>query len=537
MKKCSLFTFLICSSVFTVSLSQSKLTLLQNDLQKLGLEEKVKSMKENEYKVEDKFGQIAKIKKERFEEDKTKSWRDTTFTERKDLNDKGIFAWECDKSYLFDANKNKTEESWYNAEGERVSKWIYKYDDKGNMVEEGLYNSDGSLFNKRVYKYDDKSLLIEKNRYYSDGSLYHKRIYNYSESGKLMGEILYDLNGKIIKKKNYKYDGEKLIEENIYYSITPCNYNYPVLHEELRNAIKQGRVKADTTLFVTDEKSFMEKMKSCEDGNDKILVRNKNGTVKEVHIYDWDGKLIWLINLYYNGKFSPSRASGEDVLLGKIKTNLYTGKTEYTNKIEYKYDDKGNQIEKTVYYSDESLDTKYEFKYDNNGRIIDEPHYYFSPKLSDKYELMYDTNGRIVTEPKLSQKYIYDYDDRGNKKEKTYKYFFPDRKEDPDRYTNHWGYNDKNQCVEYSSHSRYGKNEWDNSTTYKYNDQGKIIEENAVSSKKIFNEEKNNYDTSDNTITTKYEYDNRGNWIKKITYENGILLKHMIEREIEYFLE
>jgi hypothetical protein len=56
----------------------------------------------------------------------------------------------------------------------------------------------------------------------------------------------------------------------------------------------------------------------------------------------------------------------------------------------YKYDDKGNEIEKNFYNSSGSLGNKSTYKYDDKGNLIEENSYYSDGSLESKETYMYE---------------------------------------------------------------------------------------------------------------------------------------------------
>ena len=111
-------------------------------------------------------------------------------------------------------------------------------------------------------------------------------------------------------------------------------------------------------------------------------------------------------------------------------------------------------------------------------------------KVRSCSEFFYKAEDRFgkLEKGSLNSKYTYRYDEKGNKTEQT----------------------------TYNPDGSLNKN------TYKYSENGKLTEVNE-------------YD-SDGSLhsTSKYEYDNQGNWIKRIDFEDAIP-KHILEREYEYY--
>ena len=73
-----------------------------------------------------------------------------------------------------------------------------------------------------------------------------------------------------------------------------------------------------------------------------------------------------------------------------LEENYYSGNlTYFTFKTTYKYDSKGNRIEKNDY----NLDSKWTYKYDSKGNEI-EWNYYYSGSLESKYTSKYEHDSK-----------------------------------------------------------------------------------------------------------------------------------------------
>ena len=91
----------------------------------------------------------------------------------------------------------------------------------------------------------------------------------------------------------------------------------------------------------------------------------------------------------------------------------------------YKYDSAGNMIEFTEYDFDGSLDVKFRYKYDSAGNMIEVATYFYG-RLAEKLLHKYDSAGNKIEEAEynsdgsLNWKRLYKYDSAGNIIENTY---------------------------------------------------------------------------------------------------------------------
>lgn len=179
------------------------------------------------------------------------------------------------------------------------------------------------------------------------------------------------------------------------------------------------------------------------------------------------------------------------------------GQTRYT----YKFDEAGNNTEKSYYDLDGALIQKEFYSYDEAGNRTEFSCYRPDGTLNWKYLYIYDNNSKCTeqswfnTDGTLNIKFLYTYDDQGNKKVLTY---------DSDGSMTRGQlefYDKKGNINELSSLNTNGRLE--DKFIYTYDEAGSCTE--AL-----------RYD-SDGDLTGRYlhayEYDKTGNWIKQINSE------------------
>lgn len=191
----------------------------KNDVEKMKLYGKVKSLRKISYKVVEKYGDIYKGDISY----KYSSNVDCKFNEDGVIMEENMYdsydgSLETKKIYIYDDKGNKIEEIYNNSEGFPTVKKKYKYDDKGNNIELNGYRFDGILSSKYTHTFDDKGNEIESNSYNpDDGTLKYKMFKRYDIFGNLILISQHYPNGKLYHKLTYKYDdkGNK-IELNKY---------------------------------------------------------------------------------------------------------------------------------------------------------------------------------------------------------------------------------------------------------------------------------------------------------------------------------
>ena len=186
---------LLSTIVILFFLGCSSNSKYENDVTRLNLKGKVKSINEFSYEAIEKFGNIKRGKRKR------------------------KLSWDLDEYIIFDNKGNKIEENKYSSDGNLKYKYTYKYDNKGNKIEVNYYNSDGSLESKQLYKYDNNGNEIEADYYNPVGSLADKWTYKYNEKGNIIEVNNYNSAGSLIGNAIHKYDEKgKRIEANLYIS-------------------------------------------------------------------------------------------------------------------------------------------------------------------------------------------------------------------------------------------------------------------------------------------------------------------------------
>ncbi len=171
-KNMKITKLLIISLFFTFLACQQKQEL-RNDINKMNLNDKVKSIKENTFEVFDRFGKLKKGEKINY----------NYYT-------------------VFDEKGNIKETIEYTLYGNTNMKIKYKYDKIGNLTEINSYKQDDNLIEKSIYKYDKKIKKAKINVYKSNGELKYSRVYNYDKQGR---KIKKNKKGKVIED-GYKYD-------------------------------------------------------------------------------------------------------------------------------------------------------------------------------------------------------------------------------------------------------------------------------------------------------------------------------------------
>jgi len=192
---------------------------------------------------------------------------------------------------------------------------------------------------------------------------------------------------------------------------------------------------------------------------------------KKLYKYNENGNLIETKDFNLKDEYIGKTIYKTDDNKNLIETNDFNSKDEFIGKTLYIRDDKENAIETNSYDSKGNLYSKLKSEYDTKGRVLEVISYGLENKLKEKTYIKYDGKGRII-----EIKVITD----GSVIIKNFNY--------------------------------ENKEKDDLTLMVKYED----------------------YLTMSKTIY-RYKYDENGNWIQKISIEDG-KPKIIEEREIEYYM-
>lgn len=175
----------------------------------------------------------------------------------------------------------------------------YNYDSQGRLLSVDSKDADsGSYEGKTVIKYGSNGEISQRSRYNADGSLYSRYMYTYDSNKRLIRETVYSSDGSLLYKTNYTYGSNgKLSTEICYDSDGSMSLKRTYVYDAYKNL----------TRFTTYES-------------------NGSKTYEETYSYNKSGYMT----------------SSTEI------NNFYSYKTIY----KYRYDSRGNIIEKRCYNGD-----------------------------------------------------------------------------------------------------------------------------------------------------------------------------------------
>ena len=189
---------------------------LKNDLKRLRLTGKIKSIRSIEYAAGDESGKI--VRKERSSTGYSDSY--TVFNSKGDITELVYFdsneIMSQRRLMKFNEKGKIIEETWYKSEAAPENRFIYKYDKKGNMIEvTGFIKGKDQCNHRTLYRYDEKGNQIERDDYYPCDALSSKIVWKYDDRGNMLEEVFSGVDGKYGLITVNTYDAaDKLIESS-----------------------------------------------------------------------------------------------------------------------------------------------------------------------------------------------------------------------------------------------------------------------------------------------------------------------------------
>jgi hypothetical protein len=251
----------------------------KTDVEKDGLNGKVKQVTLNCFYVNEKSGEIIKEKK----------CDDNNYSVVYDVKGKKIeltvhsSGWRNEKRvFKYNTKGTLSELHLFDADNNLLSKFIDNCDENGNKIESNLYDTDNNLINRQTYKYDDKGNEIEHNEYNSKNILILKHIYKYDVEGNQIESSAYTPVGNFENKNINKYDDKRnRIETNSYNAEGIIESKGTWKYDEKNNPIEENWYNQQGILnskyiynYVYDQKgNWLKKMEFEKDIPKRIIIK------------------------------------------------------------------------------------------------------------------------------------------------------------------------------------------------------------------------------------------------------------------------
>jgi len=264
----------------------------------------------------------------------------------------------------------------------KIRYYLYKYNHKGYPVEITYYEPDSKNVYLETYAYDRNGCLTGEVQYFADGSVGGSITYRYDENKNLNQQVWYEGINRVRNMETYLYDKQNNLIENIQYfgRDTMVGRDYFKFNENGKVIEHKG---FDSDGMVRDLETYNYDMKGQLIDKDRY---SNNSTVNHQNIYKYDerGNLTEDMQLKESGDMAKKDVYTYDANSKKtghttFEDNFYTRDT---------YDSKGNKV-KTVTNSKGLYDGKVIYRYDNKGNLIDKISYDQLNKAFEKTEYVF----------------------------------------------------------------------------------------------------------------------------------------------------
>jgi len=134
-------------------------------------------------------------------------WKYTPSENGKKIERKSEYKSGKDQKWIYtlDAQLNKSQEIYYDVNGNISYKWEFLYNGNQNITEKKEIDSYGNIYQKWVYKYDDKGNNTELYHYVSNNQLYRIYQMRYDKKGNMKSKFTFDKDENVIELTIFIY--------------------------------------------------------------------------------------------------------------------------------------------------------------------------------------------------------------------------------------------------------------------------------------------------------------------------------------------
>lgn len=443
------------------------------------------------------------------------------------FEEKKVYSYDTEFGYQINSSSISygdtiNEQIQFNQKGEKiVSKTFsgsgilfftsnYIYNTKGKIVEsKTIYTDDAQdlyfpeLKNTYLYTYDSNGNNTEVLMYNKYKSLQSKAILIYDQDSQLTDKQIFDAKNKLVYKESYEYDNHgNLIKEN--------KRNFQITHQY------DSIGKKKSTIYLVDNK----------EGNSTLYEYHDNGLLSKESYFQKD-RLLNKIEYRYNEASQIIEEIEEDIIHPKTQRRIF------------RYDELGNKIEKKWINNSGDLVEIWSCIYDKKGKRVREALYnkdkgstffvlyYYNAKEQKIKERIYQKSYFHKNLFEIKTTYLYDKKDSLILK--------TDFENNSEIERDSIIYDSKGNIIERVSYS--GLNKIGNRHTFKYNLNGKLIDETTLNSDgslqsriTYHDDEKERISTENmhNSVDEIYRsfvstYDKNGNLLSRKTLHDNVL--------------
>jgi len=251
---------------------------------------------------------------------KVKTYKEEFFVNDKDVGFKRYYSYFSDEYQQFDVNGLAVSKKYFDKTGNIIYRKAIEYDATGKIKRVVEFDTTNNISNKLAYVYNALGKLTETIAEEGSTNPFTTK-YTYEPISNLLTKEELRVEGKIIKTTNYEYDEvgyKKMIDTS--YSTTGAKYKSKIeVYDANENMLEQTRFDDKFEIVSKYEYSF-----DKNNNNIEFKSYSRGGVLQGVFLYKFDEKN----NMIEESKLNASK-NLKDILVN-----------------EYKYDSKGNWIEK-----------------------------------------------------------------------------------------------------------------------------------------------------------------------------------------------
>ncbi|MCH2046093.1 MAG: hypothetical protein MK212_18400 [Saprospiraceae bacterium] len=156
--------------------------------------------------------------------------------------------------YKYDRNGEKVSSARYDSKDKLLQTEKYTYDENGNQILLERYDADDKLIKtiKNEYEYDSKDRIIKDKIYYDD-KFYGYETYEYNTEGKMIAHMRFKPDGTAKGGDKNKYDEHENKVEWLSingYSGRETKYTYTYVYDEHKNWIEKWQYEDDKLKYI-----------------------------------------------------------------------------------------------------------------------------------------------------------------------------------------------------------------------------------------------------------------------------------------------
>lgn len=265
-----------------------------------------------------------------------------------------------------------TRYNMYDNVGEEASVITYDFNERGDVVKESGRDNGFPMIWENTYKYDSHGNMIESVQEDSWSCSKIQNLYVYDSNGKVIKQDIISFNsllcGSVVESDTepcgetkivFKYDSPgNVVEKNIYSADSATTEKFSYVYDSNGNIIEKIEHNSDGSVY----QKFIYQYDSEGRMTEYAIYYPDELMEKATYIYNAEGNVVEH-RLYQNDEIFCDDSFSAD------------GEYYGSGKFVFKYNSKGEMVEKSFRSSDGSSSTRTTYEYDSHGNRIKTAHY------------------------------------------------------------------------------------------------------------------------------------------------------------------